>query len=179
MMLTPRWTQRSPVRTARVAPGSRPIARSRCAQAAASERAESLIELIIAVLILGVALVGVGFCVSLSIKTSGIHRNQAVAGQYLYNYAEQLQSGYHPCSPTPAVTASAYLSDLTVGVPDGFNAPTVSIAFWTDGTRFGPSNPAACPSTDPGLQQLTVTLTSKDLQVSESVVLAVRRATSS
>ena len=137
---------------------------------------ESLIELTMAIMILGVVVVAIGACIAFTVKASGIHRNQALADQYLHNYAEALQSNYKPCSGTPAATASAYINDLVsspIGSPSSFGAPAASIAFWNNtSAKFGTS--ATCPASDPGLQQLTLNLTSTDGHVNESLVVVVR-----
>ena len=89
-------------------------------------------------MILGVIVVAIGACIAFSVKVSGIHRNQALADQYLHNYAEAVQSNYQPCSGSAAATASSYISDVVsspIGKPSTFLAPTATIAFWDSAPR--------------------------------------------
>jgi type II secretory pathway pseudopilin PulG len=129
------------------------------------EEGETLLELIIAIMILGVCVVAVGTGLVLTVKMSNIHRQQAVASDYLHNYAELVQSAsYQSCSSgTPN-----YASGLPT--PAGFNTPTATVKYW-NGSAFALSG---CPGTDPGLQQITFSLASKDNFVTESLVTVIR-----
>lgn len=144
----------------------------------ARDDGESLIELTLAIMILGIVVVAIGACLAFSVKISGIHRNQTLADQYLHNYAEAVQSDYKPCTATPDATKAAYINDLVtspVGLPPSTftTLKATSIAFW-DGTKFATS--ATCPALDPGLQQITLNLTSNDGHVNESLVVIVRNS---
>jgi type II secretory pathway pseudopilin PulG len=144
----------------------------------ARDDGESLIELTVAIMILGVVVVAIGACIAFTVKASGVHRNQALADQYLHNYAEQLQSDYKPCTGNPGTTATSYINDLVtspIGTPSSFASPTASIAFWNStSAKFATS--ATCPANDPLLQQLTLNLTSTDGHVNESLVVVVRNS---
>jgi len=140
----------------------------------ADDRGETLIELVFAIMILGVLVVAVGSGIAVSAKVSGLHRQQSTAGAFLHNYAESKQSAYLSC---PGVTTygglvSNYLSGLAT--PAGFSAPTVTVRFWqaNPGTFV---SAGACPATDPGLQQVTFKLTSTDGLVTESLAVVVRK----
>jgi type II secretory pathway pseudopilin PulG len=124
------------------------------------ERGETLLELIVALGILGIAVVAVASGIAVSVVASGRHRDEANAGTYLHNYAEQVSARYTSCGASaPSLAAQT-----------GFQAPSLSIKYWA-GTAFGPSS---C-TTDPGLQQVTIRLTSSDTRVSESLVVVVRK----
>jgi hypothetical protein len=89
-----------------------------------------------AIMILGVVVVAIGACIAFAVKASGIHRNQALADQYLHNYAEFLQTNYKQCAGTPAATGPLDINDIMaspIGKPASFGNPTATIAFW-DGT---------------------------------------------
>ncbi len=135
-----------------------------------SERGDTLLELIVAIAILGVCVVAIGSGIVLSVKMSAIHRAQATAQQFLHNYAEALQSpsAYIPCNG--CTSPPDYVSPLPP--PDGFETPIEAVSYW-GGTSFSTSY----PSTDPGLQQVALTLTSKDGLVSESLVVVLRSVT--
>lgn len=143
----------------------------------AHDDGESLIELTIAIMILGVVAVAIGACLAFSVKVSGVHRNQALADQYLHNYAEAVQSDYKVCTGTPAATAATYVNDLVtspIGTPpSSFATLKARVAFW-DSAQGTFATSAACPATDPGLQQITLNLTSNDGHVNESLVVVVR-----
>ena len=131
---------------------------------------ETLIEILISIAILGIVVVGLGAAIAFAVRASGIHRGQAEASRYLHNYAETLQTKYQPCADNPS---AAYVADLAaLGTPTGYSAPTVDVAVW-DGTSFGGS----CQSPDPGLQRLTLTLTSTAGQGNESLVVVIRDTT--
>lgn len=124
------------------------------------ERGETLLELVVAIAILGVAVVAIASGIAVSVVVSGTHRDQANAGAYLHNYAEQVSADYTGCGASlPSLTAKT-----------GFQAPSLSVKYWT-GTAFGPST---C-STDPGVQQVTITVTSVDGRVTESLIVIVRK----
>lgn len=135
---------------------------------------ETLIEILLSITILGICVGGIGGSIAFAVKASGIHRSQAVASQYLHNYAETLQSDYKTCTGNAAATASSYAADLAAA-PAGFAAPAIRVAFW-NGTRFV-TNGGACPGTDPGLQRVTLTLASTDGHVNESLAVVIRDTT--
>jgi type II secretory pathway pseudopilin PulG len=138
--------------------------------AADGERGETLLELIIAIAILGVCVVAIGAGITLSVKISSIHKDQATAQAFLHNYAETLQSSYSPCS---GGIAPNYVTIASLVRPDAsWSNPTATVKFW-DPTAAA-FNSATCPGTDPNLQQVTVKLVTTDGLVSESLVVVVR-----
>jgi type II secretory pathway pseudopilin PulG len=132
---------------------------------------ESLLELIVAIAILGVCVVAIGAGITLSIKLSAIHRGQATANAFLHNYAETLQRSYVTCSGGGALPN--YVNGLPV--PSGFASPTATVKLW-DPTSASFVPAGACPATDPGLQQVSMILDSTDGFVSESLVVVLRTA---
>src|SRR4051794_7442840 len=113
------------------------------ARAAISDgRGETLLELIIAIMIMGVLVVAVGSGIAVSAKVSGLHRMQSEAGAFLHDYAESMQGTYAQCgsvaTPTYSSVADSYvaaaLQPFTVagltGRPNGFATPAASIKFW-------------------------------------------------
>src|SRR4051794_24982602 len=118
----------------------------------AGDGGETLLELAIAIAILGICVVAIATGVTVSIKTSRIHNEQSTAQQYLHNYAENLASNYTQCSGSTAPTYSTQAPSQ----PAGFGAPTVNVKFW-NATSAGFAS-GTCPSSDPGLQQVTISL---------------------
>jgi type II secretory pathway pseudopilin PulG len=129
------------------------------------DQGETLLELIIAILILGVCVVAVGSGIAISIKMSDIHRKQAVASEFLHNYAEVIQaSSYKSCTSGPV--------DYSVGLAPPTNsgpwAVTQKRVLYWNGTGFG------TPCVDKGLQQVTLELKSADGFVDETIDVIVR-----
>lgn len=128
-----------------------------------SDTGETLIEIVMSIAIMGICILSIGSMMVLSVKISAVHRAQATASQFLHNYAESIQSAYQACTSS---TTPDYVSSLVP--PANFNPPTAVVKYW-DGSAFGSS----CPASDSGVQQVTLTLTSKDRTVSESLVTVV------
>lgn len=135
------------------------------------DRGETLIELLVALTILGIALVAVIGALAASITMSDVHRKQSTAGAEVRNYAEQVENyaagtGYAACA-LPSAYAAA-----TVGyaAPAGYSATPSAIRYWT-----GSAWSASCPATDTGLQQLTLAVSSTDTRAVEQLVLVLRK----
>jgi type II secretory pathway pseudopilin PulG len=134
-----------------------------------SELGETLLELIIAIMILGVCVVAIGSGIAMSITISAVHRDQATAQDSLHNFAETLESSYIPCTGAPTPNYGRSLAQLT---PPGFSAPTVMVDYWVPATGTFSST---CPSGgDTGLQQVALTLVSTAGRVSQSLVVDLR-----
>jgi hypothetical protein len=137
----------------------------------ASDRGETLIELLTTVILMGIAVVAIVGGIGTSILMSDIHRKQATAGTNVRNYAEAIQSmlpsgGYVACA-----TTGAYASPSGFSVPSGYTKSVVagSMKYWN-----GSSWQTTC-ATDQGLQQLTVQVASVDGRASERVVVILRK----
>jgi type II secretory pathway pseudopilin PulG len=143
--------------------------------APASDGGETLIELVVAVSIMGVALVAVMAGLGTSVVVSDIHRKQATAGAVLRNYAEAINAtvadgGYvDDCALSPA---HAYASPAGFTPPSGYSASVVpgSMRYW-NGSDWQPT----CPAADTGLQQLTIQVASADDRATETLVLTLRK----
>ena len=134
------------------------------------QRGESLLELLVAVVIMGVTVAAVVGALAVAARTSDIHRKQATSGASARDYAEtagrRVAGGaYTGCAPTSAFAAA------TVGfaVPAGYTASVVSVRYW-DGSSFA----TAC-GTDTGLQQVVVQLASTDGRATERATVVVRK----
>ena len=134
------------------------------------DRGETLVELLVALAILGITLVAVIGAFGASITMSDVHRKQASAGAAVRNYAEQVAdyvagTGYTACAGPGAYAAG------TVGytAPSGYTASPVSIRYWS-GTAWS----AGCGS-DTGLQLLTVSVSSADSRAVEQVTVVLRK----
>jgi Tfp pilus assembly protein PilV len=132
------------------------------------ERGETLLELLVSITILGVCVVAIASGIAVSVRISAIHRTQATASDWLHNSAESLQSQYTACTPGSPMSYASKLSP-----PSGYLSPaTAPVMFWnkSSGTFDLPN----CPASDPGLQQVQITLTSAGGQVAETLTVVLR-----
>jgi type II secretory pathway pseudopilin PulG len=137
----------------------------------ADERGESLLELLIAVAIMGIAVVAIMAGLTTSVLMSDIHRKQATAGTAVRDYAEALQTYVAADHYAECATPLSYgLPSFTV--PPGFGKTVVSgsIRYWD-----GASWQSTCAA-DKGLQKLTLQVASTDGRASERVDVVLRKS---
>ena len=137
----------------------------------ANDEGETLIELIIAVAIMGIAVVAIVSGLVTSILMSDVHRKQATAATYVRDYAEAIENvvaggGYAACNATSyAGTAVA-----------GFDATKYQKSFVTGSAKYwnGTSWQSICPAVDAGLQQMVLQVNSIDNRATETLAIIVR-----
>jgi len=136
----------------------------------AADDGVTLLEILIAMSIMGVAVVAIMAGLGTGIRTSAQHRAQATAGTLLASAAEAVK-GFDfddTCPATYAVTAS----DVTL--PVGWPITTIAITgvrYW-DGSAFTGTCTAGHK-----LQEVTIVVTSPpDIVVSEQVAVVKRDA---
>ena len=136
------------------------------------ERGETLVEVLLAVAIMGIAAVALMAGLTTSVLMSDIHRKQATAGTAVRDYAEALQNyvaaGHYVdgCASTAPYALDSFAN------PPGFQHSVVagSIRYW-DGSTWQ----ATC-TTDKGLQKLTIRVfTTDDDRASEQLVVVLRK----
>ena len=116
-----------------------------------SERGETLIELLVAVAILGIAAVAILGALMMSIRTSVVDRNAASGDAYVRSFAEAIQSYVDANNIQPCATAaSTYKAVPVTGLPASYSK-AVSVQSW-NGSTWG-----AC--TADGIQRLDLTVT--------------------
>jgi Tfp pilus assembly protein PilX len=130
------------------------------------ERGDSLIEIVMALTILGLTVVAVFSGITLSIRTSDAHRKQTTASVYVRDYAETIEK---------TVAAGGY-ADGT-----GFYPTYVP----TDSRYTASALPAQCgpgtswtscsAGTDIGLQKLTLQVSDSSGRALEQLVIIVRK----
>jgi Tfp pilus assembly protein PilE len=133
-----------------------------------NEQGESLLELVIAVAILGIAVVAIAAGISVSIIVADTHRKQATAGFVAKSYAEAIEQyvasgGYAVC----AAPSSYQPATVSFPVRAGFT-PTSSAAMSWTGAGW-----STCTA-DTGVQKVTVTVTS-DGRATESIDVVLRK----
>jgi Tfp pilus assembly protein PilV len=126
------------------------------------DRGESLLELVIAVALLGVALVGIVGGLAISIQMSDTHRKQSTASAYARDYAEAIENATY----TECASASTYASAGPVW--PGYTKSVVGVKYWNGSTWLG-----TCSSS--GLQQVTVRVASADGRAAETLTLVLRK----
>jgi type II secretory pathway pseudopilin PulG len=151
------------------------------ARPATDDRGESLIEILVAVLILGVTATAVMGGLLTSVKVSDIHRKQATAGADVRSYVESVTravaaGGYKPCAapsdylPVPGSAASA----VHFATSTGFSPTVARVEYWSDS---GPGTAWSWGSTcapDWGLQRVTLQVASADGRATEQSVVVLR-----
>lgn len=131
------------------------------------ERGETLLELLIAVVIMGVAVVAVVGALVSSVQLSDVHRKQATASAAVRDYGEAITNAVAGGGYVACAGAASYGSGYTA--PSGYAKSVTSVRYW-NGSGWQPS----C-STDTGLQQLTLQVASADGRASEQLVVVVRK----
>ena len=133
---------------------------------------ETLVEVVVTVVILGLAGVAVTAGLALSARASDMHRKETTGGAYVRDFAEAIQqyvdtpatTNYQPCA-----AANYYTSRVSFGLPSGFTA-TQDRAL-----SVGPTGATSTCPADPGLQQVTLHIASSDGRASESLTIVLRK----
>lgn len=141
-----------------------------------SDRGETLVELLVAVVILGIAGVAIVAGLEMSVKTSDIHRKQTTGSAYARSYAEAIEDyvasaagNYVPCA-----SGSSY-APATVGfagaLPAGYTAShSAALRVPPGGGVAGP-----CSGNDTGVQQIAITIASNDGRAAEELTVMLRK----
>jgi len=130
------------------------------------DRGETLVELLVTIVLMGITVVAILGAVANSISLSALHRKQATLGAYVRDFAEavetQVDAGYLPCAQASHFTAVA------PALPAGYTASAI-VSYW-NGTSFV----TPCPGSDQGLQQVKVKISTNGGQLSEQLIVIVR-----
>jgi Tfp pilus assembly protein PilV len=135
----------------------------------AYDRGESLIELLVAVLIMGTAVVAVVGGLGTAIMMTDVHRKQAAVAAHLKIFAADLESAIAATPTTQYVNCatSASYPDYTPGPP--YDADVTQVQYWN-----GSSFVASCAS-DLGVQRVRLRVWSTDGRADQSVDVIIRR----
>lgn len=144
-----------------------------------SDSGATLVEMLVALAILGTAGLAVMAGLQLSIKTSDIHRNQSTGGAYVRSYAEAIEKylnttgNYVKCAGSNAYNVSAVLDQID-DLPSTFTPQHSAAApLAGDGSVI---STGSCPTRDKGVQRIRLTMVSSDGRGTEKLTIVVRRA---
>jgi len=136
-----------------------------------SSSGETLVELLVAMSILGVAVVALVSGIGTSVLVSDVHRKEATAGAVVRSYGEAIAASVDASTSGYDATcagASAYLSPAGFVAPSGFTARVTAISYW-NGSAF-----VSTCSADAGVQKLSLLVTSSDNRAKESLSVFIR-----
>jgi type II secretory pathway pseudopilin PulG len=147
---------------------------ARARSGATSDRGETLVEVLAAVVILGIAGVAIMAGLTMSVRASDMHRKETDGGAYVRSYAEAVQeyvaaanSHYKPCAGAgdyaPGVVGFS-------GLPPGYTAsqPAAAIVLKSDGSE------GLCAD-EAGIQKVQVQVASGDGRATEKLWLVLRK----
>lgn len=132
-----------------------------------TDAGESLIELLVTMVVLGIATAGIAAALLTADSASGQQRRQAQAQNALRSWAEQVAAGTY----TDCATAGSFAAPTTAP-PAGVTAAVAAVEYW-NGTAF-----AASCGTDTGIQRVTLRVTAtagRAPTVSEDVAVVLRK----
>jgi type II secretory pathway pseudopilin PulG len=130
---------------------------------------ETLVEILVAIVIMSTAVLAVVGAIATSIKMSDIHRKQSVAGAAVRSYAEALQNAVI-ASPTAYVPCATNYTP-SFSAPPGYTLLTPTITYW-NGTAFVSAGCTA--ANDSGVQKVTLGVRSGDNLVTERLDIIIR-----
>lgn len=143
------------------------------------ERGETLVEVLVALSILGLAALAILAGVQLVTKTSDIHRKATTGGAYVRTFGEAIQryvstagtDNYVACAGANAYRIPAVMNQFAM--PTGFTEANFVQAAAVP--LSGAGAVGACPGGDTGVQRLNLTVSSPDGRVSENLTIVLRR----
>ena len=133
------------------------------------DRGETLVELLVAMLIMGTAVVAVVGGLATAIIMSDVHRKQAVIAAKLSEYAAAISNGvattpgYRECPGSPSYPS--------YNAGTGYTADPIEVSYW-DGSAFVTTCPAGG---DTGVQRVTLRIHSNDGRVTRSMDIIIRK----
>ena len=138
-----------------------------------SDRGETLVELLVAIVILGVAGVAILAGMAMSVRGSDLHRKEATGGAYVRSFAEVIQTyvdanGYKSCGSAASTYGSLSVPDL----PPGYTTAVTAVKSWNGSTWVD------CTGTSTVLQRLDLKVKSAGSgvqQAEETLTVIIRQ----
>jgi type II secretory pathway pseudopilin PulG len=140
-----------------------------------SEDGATLVETLVAVVILGIAAVAILAGLQLSVAASDIHRKQTNSGAAVRSYAESIENYLDASANYVRCAGANAYSPAVVGytVPAGQSVQQAAAQpLAGDGSVAG----GACPGADQGIQRLRLSVSSADGRATETLTVVVRRS---
>ncbi len=143
---------------------------------APSEGGLTLVECLVAVAIIGIAILGIVSALGTASLASDFHRKQVTADTVIRSYTEALKQqihlgGYQTC---PATATSYAIPTAVWQPPSGYsvsiNSTSIKYLQSASGTTFS----VGCAGSDQGAEQMSVTARSSDGRDTETLDLIVR-----
>lgn len=137
-----------------------------------SESGDTLVEVLLTVVIVGIAFVALLAGLGTSVRLSGVHRGQANADIAIVSAADAVKT--QPYVPCPDVTTASYSPTAGVSLPPGWSASnlTITAVYGWNGQQFTP-----CQKEDGGLQLVSILATTPDGKSTEAIDVVKRSTT--
>jgi type II secretory pathway pseudopilin PulG len=138
-----------------------------------SEAGATLVETLVAVVILGIAAAAILAGLQLSVAASDIHRKQTSGGAQVRAYAELIEKHLNTTANYVKCAGANAYSPAAVGytVPSGFSAQQAAAV-----PLAGDGSARTCPGGDQGVQRLRLSVSSADGRATETLTVVVRRS---
>jgi type II secretory pathway pseudopilin PulG len=145
------------------------------APTSSADGGESLLELLIAIVILGIAVVAVVGSLVTGVLVSDVHRKQTTAGATLRNYAESVESSVAAATSayTSCAAPAAYATPSGFTAPAGYTASVTAVRYWNGVPTLSFST--SCASPDSGVQKVSLRVSSNDGRATETLDIVIRK----
>lgn len=151
-----------------------------------NERGATLVELLIAMMIMGTAVVAIVAGMSTAIIVSAQNREQTQAAVAVRSYAEVIAGSYKACAPSPTDGVVApgpnpyFRSRETLGLSAGFEPSVVAVQYltWDSATKrykLGAKGATCDEATDAHLQQVSLRVTGLKWNTSADIAVMLRK----
>ena len=139
-----------------------------------TDAGETLVEILLSIMILGIAVAALMFGMGAAATTSGYHDRQAQQAETVRNYVAALQAmTYVDCATQYAPSTAGF-------VPAGDSVTAAQVVGYASGAQY--PYPAAAPATctpspprDEGAQQLRFTISQGDARVRSDEIYVIKR----
>jgi type II secretory pathway pseudopilin PulG len=146
-------------------------------QRARGESGDTLIEVLVALVIMGLAFTVIVGGIGTAIIGAALQQNQTTADSFIRSAAEVVTSdGYISCAKNTADAATPMETYALPATPNGFTLSIAIVGFWDPTTNMFDTHPPSCeapPLTDSGLQMVTLSVSGGDVHASQTATLDV------